>query len=357
MLDTESDSLNQNFLSSYDEYNDEVKSSKEVLRGFKATIKRNSVSSSNRFQSQLSHHFSRMAERLGISIISEVSDQQDDHIAFLLEGYNVNTETIIPLTNSEGHHYSELSLQAASGIISIHGRNSNTLEPLGIDYATVTVAVNALTGLLSQAYALLQCEKDNKKTQVSQFQPLKKQYCSPLGSVLINTSQYIADATSEKAFPLPDNFNNFTLQPPFCSADHIDFELESLNPEPWRQFWRALEIDDRISGQGWKAFQMRYAKAVSPLPKKMVERLGEMPYKDIKSLCESNGIFIVPVSTLSQYSQCSHCKKIWKEGPWHFASHLKINSNKRKKEKKKIKISISLSIIRKVIICPLLALK
>lgn len=283
--------------------------STKVLSGFKLALSISSQMSEQAFVKNLSHQLARMATRLGIAVEQNITFTDSTLLLLKLENTGVAVESDIPLVDETGHYFSEISLQAASGIMSVHGRNRGAMEALGVDYVTVMVAVNALTGLLAQAYSVLSGNRESVQGS-----------CSPLGVSLLSAGQYIADATVPETFPFPQGASDILRQPPFISSDGILFELESLDAGPWGQFWQTLEVDMAVAGQGWKAFQLRYAKAVSPLPMVMVDKLKSLPFSEIEAACTASGMHIIKVNTLSEYAKTEQCKAIWQTGPWHFSA-------------------------------------
>lgn len=297
-----------------------------MLTLFTLTINSPPELSDSHFAKKVSQHLVRLSQRLGITIKSTSSHKvKANGIALILSGQDCTATTILPMTNREGHYFSELTLQAATGIMSIHGRSRGSSEPLGVEYATVMLTVNALTGLFAQMYAAISALQSNPKESASKVITPSSDYlyshCSPLATTLLGAGQYIADATAADPFPLPDDADNILCQPPFCSSDGVYFELESLDATPWRLFWERLGIAGNVSGKGWKNFQLRYAKAVSPLPLLMVNRLKQLSFDDIQQYCQTSGMHLVELSLLSQHSLRPHCHQYWQAGPWAFVSH------------------------------------
>lgn len=79
---------------------------------------------------------------------------------------------------------SELSMQAASGILSVHGRSSGLSGTLGLDYLAVLSSAMTLQATLAAALGQL---RGGRFSTVS---------VSPLGCGLLSIGQYLAGATA-----------------------------------------------------------------------------------------------------------------------------------------------------------------
>ncbi len=203
---------------------------------------------------------------------------------------------------------SEACLQAASGMMSVHGRSAREARPLGLDYAMTLAAVTGITGLM----ALQTGQRRGKQIQRAEL--------SLLGSALTATGQYIADATcGAPDFNLLPGHCSVFLRPPFKSSDGVLFELEALDASPWLRFWQRLGVEDDIAGKAWKAFQLRYARAVSPLPETLFAATGEYEYAVLKGLCDETGMSMCPVNSLQSQAGKDTTRLSWQQGPWAFS--------------------------------------
>ncbi|ENO90245.1 CoA transferase [Thauera linaloolentis] len=239
--------------------------------------------------------FAEQAHLLGIQQPGHSLPVGMDSAAFALahpalspiQGHYVSPASWIPLAD-----FSEPLLQAASGIMSVHGRASGRAQPLGVGYLATLTGAMALQATLAAAIGQL---------RGGTFQQVG---VSPLGCGLLGIGQYLAGATAreEREHFLPGRANA-CLRPPFRSADGAVFELETLDSGPWRCFWESVGIKPDVAGTAWRAFLLRYARAMSPLPAECIEALAHLPYERIQVLAEQAGVAVVPVRTVAQRRQ------------------------------------------------------
>lgn len=184
---------------------------------------------------------------------------------------------------------SELSMQAASGILSVHGRSSGPSGTLGLDYLAVLSSAMSLQATLAAALGQL---RGGRFSTVS---------VSPLGCGLLSIGQYLAGATAaQDPEQLLAGSYDPGLRPPFISQDGVVFELETLDPRPWRVFWEAVGVPADLAGQAWKAFLLRYAKAVCPMPVACLSSLQTLNFARLQELALQTGMAILPVRTPAQ---------------------------------------------------------
>lgn len=202
---------------------------------------------------------------------------------------------------------SELLVQATCGIMSVHGRASGKAQPLGVNYLAALTSAMALQATLAAAVGQL---------RGGTFREVR---VSPLGCGLLSIGQYLAGATApEDREQLLPGGTDARLRPPFRSADGISFELETLDSGPWRCFWESIGIGRDLAGVAWRAFLLRYARAVSPLPAECHEALADLPYERIQHLAEQAGVATVPVRTAAQRRQDADYGQM-EDSPWDFS--------------------------------------
>lgn len=184
---------------------------------------------------------------------------------------------------------SEFTLQAACGLMSVHGRGSGRMQPLGVNYlATLNAALAWQAGL---AAALGQLRG-------GAFASVQ---LTPATGALLSIGQYLAGATApEEPERLLPGIDDALARPPFISADGQVFELETLDSQPWRRFWQALGISDAIAGKAWQRFLLRYARATAPMPAECLDALAGQPLARLRQLAADAGVALVPVRTLAQ---------------------------------------------------------
>jgi crotonobetainyl-CoA:carnitine CoA-transferase CaiB-like acyl-CoA transferase len=166
----------------------------------------------------------------------------------------------------------EADVQAACGISQVHGRRYGGPTALAVDYASVAAGVLAAQGVLASALAGI----PRVRTSVAQ-------------AALLSVSQYLAAATAgEEAFEAGG--------PPFTSADGVRFELETLDAEPWREFWTKVGVTGSAPMDGWRPFQQRFATAACPLPDALHTATEAADYAALVVAAREAGVSILPVS-------------------------------------------------------------
>lgn len=203
----------------------------------------------------------------------------------------------------------ELTVQAASGLMAVHGRASGGAWPLGVDYVSTLAASLALQGVCAAAIGQL---NGGGHTRVN---------LSLAGAVALACAQYLAGATApEGAERLLPGCTSADERPPFTSADGVVFELETLDAEPWRRFWNGLGLPGELAGKGWSAFLLRYAKAISPMPAELMTTLSRLPFGAIAERCAEAGLSICPLRSLHERLEDEDLPQLLQHGPWRFTS-------------------------------------
>ncbi|GAA2360582.1 hypothetical protein GCM10009854_44610 [Saccharopolyspora halophila] len=174
----------------------------------------------------------------------------------------------------------ETAVQAACGIMHVHGRASGTPQRLGLDYASTVAGVLAAQGALAGSLARARGARiDSARTSVAQ-------------SALLIVGQYLAVATSDDEWAESWEPGG---RPPFRSREGIRFELETLRPEGWQRFWQQLGADPADIATGWLPFQQRFATAAARLPERLHTRLRQLCYAEIARAAEESGVSALPV--------------------------------------------------------------
>lgn len=203
--------------------------------------------------------------------------------------------------------FSENIMQAACGIMSIHGRASGKTQPLGLNYVSTLTAALALQGGVAAAIGQMR-GLDVSNSSVSMA-----------SAALLSETQYIADATAAESPErlLPDSVVH-AAAPPFISSDGVVFELETLSADPWLNFWTRLGVSSTLAGKGWTAFLLRYARAIAPIPNELVKAISNVTYQQIAVLCSNTGMSICPVRKIDERLDDEHFKYEWLKGSWTF---------------------------------------
>ncbi|QUH03294.1 CoA transferase [Saccharopolyspora erythraea] len=172
----------------------------------------------------------------------------------------------------------ETAVQAACGIMHVHGRAFGRPTPLAVDYASATAGVLAAQGVLAVRIARARgLELRGVRTSVSQ-------------AALIAVSQYLAAATADDPEePRPAG------APDLRSSDGVWFEIETLDALDWLRFWSVLEADPGAVRRGWRPFQQRFATATCALPAPLRETAASRTFAAITEAATATGISVLPV--------------------------------------------------------------
>ncbi len=202
---------------------------------------------------------------------------------------------------------SEHLVQAACGLMSVHGRASGRAQPLGVNYVSTLAAVLALQGALAAALGRL----NGGGTAGARL--------SLAEAGLLAVSQYRAGASAaENPETILPGGDSPIERPPFVSSDGVVFELETLDAGPWRVFWAEAGVDAESAAKGWNGFLLRYARATAPLPAALRAAASALPYAVIVARCRRAGLSICPVRPLADRARDADAALMWREGPWRF---------------------------------------
>lgn len=248
-----------------------------------------------------------LAKSLGINVLpGETLQAEPDCLAFGLQGCGQNEVRVVTATGIPGMAPSESVLQAQCGIMSVHGRSGGGAQALGLPYVSALSAILALQGGLAVLVS------------AQQGRPYRDVWVSMLGAGLISIGQYLAGATAadEAESILPDS-SSPSFRPPFVSSDGVRFELETLTPEPWRQFWEQVDLPDAVAGRAWRGFLMRYARAESPMPEACMQALAQLPFARIQALAEAAGVAVIPLKNWREAEASAMAPRLWQvqQGP------------------------------------------
>ncbi|MEU9184370.1 CoA transferase [Streptomyces sp. NPDC048484] len=173
----------------------------------------------------------------------------------------------------------ERAVQAACGIMHVHGRATGRPVPLAVDYATATAGVLAAQGVLAALIARA------RGTRVSEVRTSVAQ------AALLTLVQYLAADTTDDGPREPPGRGTAT----FTSADQVRFECETFEPLRWRRFWQLLGADPHASAQGWRPFQQRFATATCPLPAALHAAAGRALFPAIRTAAVRAEVSVLPV--------------------------------------------------------------
>ncbi|MFD7733430.1 CoA transferase [Kitasatospora phosalacinea] len=175
---------------------------------------------------------------------------------------------------------SEADVQAACGVMHVHGRRHGAPTPLRVDFASVAAGVLAATGTLA-ALRARRLGAAYREVGVSVAQ-----------GALLGLSQYLAAASTGGDGAEPPGAGG----PPFGSADGVWFELEALEADGWLRFWRELGVERRVVGRGWLPFQARYGTAACPLPEQLFAAARAVGYRRLVRVAAECGVELTAVA-------------------------------------------------------------
>ncbi|MCX4779981.1 CoA transferase [Streptomyces sp. NBC_01264] len=180
----------------------------------------------------------------------------------------------------------EATVQAATGIMAVHGRRDGLPRGLAVDYATAATAVLTTQGLLAALLARARgCEGAAAQPHT---------YVDRAGLLVV--SQYLAASGAdegEAAELAPGG-------PPFTAADGTLFELETLDPGAWAGFWRALDAPADAVRAGWRPFQFRYATACAPFPGALHATTRAHGWQRIREAAAGSGAEVCRLRSLAE---------------------------------------------------------
>ncbi|WP_410567372.1 CoA transferase [Amycolatopsis sp. cmx-4-61] len=178
----------------------------------------------------------------------------------------------LPLTD-------EVLVQAACGIMHVHGRARGAPEPLAVDYSTAVAGVLATAGVLAGEFAR------------ARGVPVSAVRTSAAQAALLSVGQYLACGRDEasRAVGVP---------PPFVSGDGVRFEIETLRAEDWQRFWRTMGAAEPALRQGWPPFLHRFATATCPLPVALHDVLSAHPFTGIHRVGTACEVSLVPIGAM-----------------------------------------------------------
>ncbi|TQM77963.1 CoA transferase family III [Saccharothrix saharensis] len=174
----------------------------------------------------------------------------------------------------------ELDVQAACGLMHVHGRRFGRPTALGLDYASILAAELDAIGAAALDVARLRGV------------PVRSAATSVAQAALLAVTQYLAAATADEPDPVPTGVGG----PPFLSADGVAFEVEALDAEVWRRFWAALDADRGAVARAWRPFQHRFATATCPLPPELTGLTARLPIVRLERVAAATGMTLVPVA-------------------------------------------------------------
>ncbi|MFF9146000.1 CoA transferase [Streptomyces sp. NPDC014861] len=179
----------------------------------------------------------------------------------------------------------EVTAQAVTGVMAVHGRRHGTPRGLGVDYLATATGVLTVQGLLAGLVG-----------QARGGPPAGVRTTMADRAGLLAVSQYLAAAGADE----PEAVEPAPGGPPFTSADGVLFELETLDPGAWADFWRPLEAPADAVRAGWRPFQFRYATACAPFPAALHEVTRRHAWARIREAAALSGAEVCRLRTLAE---------------------------------------------------------
>lgn len=178
----------------------------------------------------------------------------------------------------------EATVQAATGVMAVHGRREGSPRGLAVDYTASATAVIAVQGLLA---GLIGRARGTASPHIT---------ARADRAGLLAVSQYLAAAGADEG----ESTELAPGGPPFTSAEGVLFELETLEPAAWAVFWRALDAPADALRAGWRPFQFRYATACAPFPEALHAVTRAHPLPRIRRAAAESGAEICVLRTLAE---------------------------------------------------------
>ncbi|MFG3661011.1 CoA transferase [Streptomyces sp. NPDC047706] len=194
----------------------------------------------------------------------------------------------------------EATVQAATGVMAVHGRRDGGPRGLAVDYAATATGVLTVQALLA---GLLAQARGGR---------LPGAHVSAERAGLLAVSQYLAAAGAEEG----EAAELAPGGPPFATRDGTLFELETLDPGGWAAFWRALGAPEEAIRRGWRPFQFRYATACAPFPPVLHESARACSWERVRAAAGDAGVDVCPLSSLAR-----RAAEYDGAPPWELAPH------------------------------------
>ncbi|GGU92690.1 hypothetical protein GCM10010182_05020 [Actinomadura cremea] len=179
----------------------------------------------------------------------------------------------------------EHDVQAACGVMQVHGRAAGGPRVLPVDFASVCAGV-----LAAQAFTAGALAAPHGRTDVAATTSVAQ-------AAALALTQYVAVATAEPGAgrPSPAPFVGAERTPPFRSSDGVRFEIETFDAERWLGFWTALGADRAAIVRGWPPFQQRFGTATCALPPELGKTAGEHDHRTLRAAAGAANVSLVPI--------------------------------------------------------------
>ncbi|MFF0148814.1 CoA transferase [Amycolatopsis sulphurea] len=171
----------------------------------------------------------------------------------------------------------EADIQAACGIMQVHGRRSGAPALLPVDYCATVGRQLLKTGVSAVHFARLRgLQLSTVSTSVAE-------------AAVLTISQYLAAASAGDTPGEPG------AGPPFVSAEGTRFELEALDAKVWIRFWAALNVPPAAIRDSWAPFAGRFATATCALPAELPQAAASRSFAALAAIAALTGMSLVTV--------------------------------------------------------------
>jgi crotonobetainyl-CoA:carnitine CoA-transferase CaiB-like acyl-CoA transferase len=188
----------------------------------------------------------------------------------------------------------EADVQAACGIMAVHGRRVGGPAPLCVPYTATAAGVLAVQGVLA---ALIDRHRGGRTRRVT---------TSVAQAALLAVGQYLAATTAAddqddgrdddgRDDDDRDDDRFAAGGPPFVGADGVAFEIETFDAGSWQRFWAALGAAEVAVRHGWRPFLFRYATASCPLPDELFRAARRHGFGAVAAAGAGTGVSVVAV--------------------------------------------------------------
>jgi crotonobetainyl-CoA:carnitine CoA-transferase CaiB-like acyl-CoA transferase len=181
---------------------------------------------------------------------------------------------------------SEAAVQAMSGLMRVHGRDTGSPRRIGLEMASVTAGILAAQATLA---AMIGAPRGSSIGTIQ---------TSALEAALLLVSHRVAAATSGAEWvPVPPGP---APGPPFRSADGHWLELETLDASAWRAFWERLGAADADLQWAWRLFRPRYFRGTCTLPVGLHETTRAHSFADLAAAADACAVSLTRVRSYDE---------------------------------------------------------
>ncbi|HEV7990871.1 MAG TPA: CoA transferase [Gemmatimonadaceae bacterium] len=217
---------------------------------------------------------------------------------------------------------SEALIQAACGLMEVHGREARRPRRIGLDIASVAAGVVATQAVLAAAIARLRgCVIGRVDVTV-------------LESALLFLSHHVAIATSGDDFLARsaqyalDRFPDASPGPPWLTADGYAVELEALSSDSWADFWSRLGAPRQDVAEAWQTYVFRYLSAWSLAPASLHRAAAAHPLSDLHASAAVSGCELRRVRGYEDILR-ERAGRAPNGVPWEFRAHDAADAYRR----------------------------